>query len=95
MRIAYSVFPVMHFVGGGFLRELGIFAQMYAKMLQEHNVFYVQYVIKNGNETGSDLVLIVGVLLYDVFTDFKMALFLNGSARNKVVSSQSHHSPSL
>lgn len=31
-------------------RELGIFAQMYEKMIQEHNVvfFYVQYVIKMG-----------------------------------------------
>lgn len=58
-----------------FSRECGIFAQMYEKIIQEHNVFYVQYVIKNGNETGSDLALIVGVLLYAIFTDFKMALF--------------------
>lgn len=45
-------------------RELGIFAQMYEKMIQEHNVFLCTVCYKNGNETGSDLVLIVGVLLY-------------------------------
>lgn len=28
-----------------YLRGLGIFAQMYEKMTQKHNVFYVQYVI--------------------------------------------------
>lgn len=51
-------------------REFGIFAQMYKKMIQEHNVFHVQSVIKNGNQTGPGLVLIVGVLSYAVFTDF-------------------------
>lgn len=39
----------MHFVGGGIRGNLGIFAQMYEKMIQEHNVFfYVQYIIKMG-----------------------------------------------
>lgn len=28
----------MHFVSGGISREFGIFAQMYKKMIQEHNV---------------------------------------------------------
>lgn len=34
----------MHFVGGGIRGNWGIFAQMYEKMIQEHN-FHVQYVI--------------------------------------------------
>lgn len=55
---------------------------MYEKIIQKHNVFLCRVCYKNGNESGSDLVLIVGVLSYAVFTDFfKMALF-NGSARN-------------
>lgn len=62
--IAYSVFPVMHFVGGGIRGTLGIFAQMYEKMIQEQNVSFLCTVCyKNGNEYGSDLVSIVCVLL--------------------------------
>lgn len=38
----------MHFVGGGIRGDSGIFAQMYEKMIQEHNIFDVQYVIKMG-----------------------------------------------
>lgn len=49
-------------------RGLGIFAQMYENMIQFFLCTVCYY--KNGNETGSDLVLIVGVLSYPVFTDF-------------------------
>lgn len=50
-------------------REFGIFAQMYEKMKREHFLCTVCY-YKNGNGTGSDLVLIVGVLSFAVFTGF-------------------------
>lgn len=56
----------MHFVGGGVRGNFGIFAQMYEKMIQEPN--FLCY--KNGNETGSDLVLFVGVQSYAAFTGF-------------------------
>lgn len=48
----------MHFVSGGISREFGIFAQMYKKMIQEHNVvvfFYVQCVIKKKKKMGMKL----------------------------------------
>lgn len=44
---------------------------MYALRIQEHNFICTVCYYKNGNENGSDLVLIVGVLSY--------AVFLNGS----------------
>lgn len=55
---------------------LGIFAQMYEKMIQEHNFFLCTVCYKNGNEIGSDLVLIVGVLSYGVFTDLFLKQWL-------------------
>lgn len=99
--IAYSVLPVMHFVGGGIRGDFGIFAQMYEKMKRELNVFFLCTVCyyKNGNGTGSDLVLIVGVLLYAVFTDFFKTALFSGSIRNKIFFfsffQSEPHSPSL
>lgn len=78
-------------------RERGgfFFAQLYKKMIQEQCFFlYCTVCYKNGNETGPDLVIIVDVLSYAIFTGFQMALF-NGSTTNKIFSRQSHCSPSL
>lgn len=93
--IAYSVLPVMHFVGGGFRGNLGCLHRCMRKWYRNNFFLNVQYVImKNGNETGSDFVLIVGVLSCCICRFKKIALF-NGSTKNKIFSSLSHHSSSL
>lgn len=90
---AYSVLPVMHFVGGGIRGNWGSLHRCMRKWNRSIVFFFLCTVCyKNGNETGSDLVLIVGGLLY--LQIFRTALF-NGSTRRKIFPSQSHRSPSF
>lgn len=60
-------------------RERGLFfffAQLYKKMIQEQCFFlYCTVCYKNGNQTGPDLVLVVGVLSYAIFTGFQNGSF--------------------
>lgn len=64
---------------------------MYEVMKNDFFLCTVCY-YKTGNRTGSDVVLIVGVLSYAVFPDFTNCSFKWKRNKQDLFSSRSHHS---